>query len=126
MQLCKAVPGNPVQHHTVLYLVQCAVCSVQYPVSSVQLERERGREHVEPDGAAATDQPLAEPGHSRFHTAHSTLATLGYTLDTAHRTLYTMALINPYSYSLSVTLQTHVLLFFKNTIFSACYTCPFI
>ena len=93
-QLCKAVPGNLVQHHTVLYLVQCAVCSVQYPVSSVQLERERGRELVEPDGAAATDQPLAGHGYSRFHTAHSTLATFGFTLDTAHRTLYTMALIN--------------------------------
>ena len=67
---------------------------------------------MEPDGAAATDQPLAEPGYSRFHTAHSTLATLGFTLDTAQRALYTMALINPYSYALSVTLPPRVLLFY--------------
>ena len=99
------------------------VCSVQYPVSSVQCaarERERGREVVEPDGAAATDQPLPGPGYSRFHTAHSTLATFGFTLDTAHRTLYTMALINSNSYSLSVTL------FYWNTIISAYYAWPLI
>ena len=74
---------------------------------------------MEPDGAAATDQPLAGHGYSRFHTAHSTLATFGFTLDT-------MTLIDPYSYSLSVTLQTRVLLFYKNTITRACYAWPFI
>ena len=73
-QLCKAVPGNLVQHHTVLYLVQCAVCSVQYPVSSVQCAaRER-------EGGSLWSQmaplPLINPWQG--------LATLGFTQHTAH------------------------------------------
>ena len=73
MQLCKAVPGNPVQHHTVLYLVQCAVCRIQCLVSCVQLERER-------EGGSMWSQmaplPLINPWQS--------LATLGFTQHTAH------------------------------------------
>ena len=34
----------------------------------MQLERE-GERLEEPDGAAATDKPLAGPAYSRFHTA---------------------------------------------------------
>ena len=72
-QLCKAAPGNLVQHHTVLYLVQCAVCRIQCLVSCVQLERER-------EGGSMWSQmaplPLINPWQG--------MATLGFTQHTAH------------------------------------------
>ena len=59
----------------------------------VQLERE-GERLEEPDGAAATDKPLAGPAYSRFHTpfiahfhiecAHSTLNITHWLLSVSH------------------------------------------
>ena len=96
-------PGTAL-HDTELYLVHC-------PVSSVQLvvQRERGDPLEEPDGAAATDQPLAGPGHSRFHTVQCTHCTAQWLLSVS-----THVHCSTHSYSLTAKL----ILFDKSTLFT--------
>ena len=88
----RAVPGP-------LPSVQCAACSA---------ERERGPLE-EPDGAAATDQPLAGPGHSRFHTVQCTHCTAQWLLSVS-----THVHCSTHSYSLTAKL----ILFDKSTLFT--------